>query len=203
MKTEGGYDLVESDDYKQAAPPKIKEYGENIGGESLFTREKQWERRLLELDLRNSLLNFRVSNTAVKILTASIETFVENVTHDKPYTLTAHPKDVPDGDARLNPSFDNPAPLKPLSEYLLYEYKNKRLSTVFSEKEQNKTLLNLYRKEKTIEEESGTASLYVACGFLKWRESENENSNTRRLFFIRCRLTKRNIAPGIFDNFRR
>lgn len=138
VKTEGGYDLVESDDYKQAAPPKIKEYGENIGGESLFTREKQWERRLLELDLRNSLLNFRVSNTAVKILTASIETFVENVTHDKPYTLTAHPKDVPDGDARLNPSFDNPAPLKPLSEYLLYEYKNKRLSTVFRKKSKTK-----------------------------------------------------------------
>ena len=91
-----------------------------------------------------------MSNTAVKILTASIETFIENVTHDKPYTLTAHPKDMPDGDARLNPSFDNPAPLKPLSEYLLYEYKNKRLSTVFSEKEQNKTLLNLIARKKPL-----------------------------------------------------
>lgn len=199
VKTEGGYDLVESDDYKQAAPPKIKEYGENIGGESLFTREKQWERRLLELDLRNSLLNFRVSNTAVKILTASIETFVENVTHDKPYTLTAHPKDVPDGDARLNPSFDNPAPLKPLSEYLLYEYKNKRLSTVFSEKEQNKTLLNLYRKEKTIEEESGTASLYVACGFLKWRESENEKFKYAPLILYPVSIDKKGISLPVFS----
>lgn len=198
VKTDNGYDLVESKDYKQSAPAKIKEYGENIGGESVFTREKQWERRLLELDMRNSLLNFRVSNTAVKFLTASIETFVENAGGEKPFTIVAHPKDIADGDQRLNPSFDSPAPLKPLSEYLLYEYKNKRLSTVFSEKEQNKTLLNLYRKERTIEEESGTASLYLSCGFLKWRESENEKFKYAPIILYPVSIEKKGISLPTF-----
>lgn len=194
IKTENGYDVADSSEYTAEAPSKIKEYSASIDGEGVFTREKQWERRLLELDLRNSLLNFRVSNTAVKLLTASLESFVENVSSEKAYTVSPRPGNIPDGDPRLSLAFENPVPLKPFSDFLFYEYKNKRLMSVFSGKEHNKTMLNLFRKEKTIEEESGTTGLYIAAGFLKWRENENEKFKYAPLVLYPASIEKKGIS---------
>ena len=88
VKGAGGYDLRQSKDYyTDLAPKQLKEYGGDIGGEKEISRVTQWERRLLDMDMRNSLLNFKVSQTVVKILVPSIEDFIENMAEIRSYTL--------------------------------------------------------------------------------------------------------------------
>lgn len=200
IKTDSGYDLSESKDYSAGvAPKKIREYSADISGENVFSREKQWERRLLELDLRNGLLNFRVSQTAVKILTASLDDFVEYTSQNKTFALAPRPNNIKDGDEKPINGFDSASALRPLTDYVRYEYKNKKLHSVFSQKEHDKTLINLYRKCKTLQEESGTASAYVCAGFLKWRENEDSDFKYAPLMLYPVTITKRGIASPVYS----
>ncbi len=199
VKTAVGYDLVESKDYTNAhAPVKIKEYSADISGNTVYSREKQWERRLLELDLRNGLLNFRISQTAVKVLTSSLDDFVESLAENKTFTLEPRPSDVKEGDEKYSPTFDNAESLKPLKEYVRYEYLNKKLHTVYAGKEHEKTLLNLFRKGKTLQEESGDSGLYICAGFLKWRENDEGDFKYAPILLYPVTVAKRGISAPVY-----
>lgn len=199
VKTENGYDLIESRDFAVSRAPKsIREYSADITGQSVFSREKQWERRLLELDLRNGLLNFRISQNTVKILTASLEDFISNIVENKQYSLSAKPNDIKEGDEKLASGFDNGHTVKPLKEFIRYEYKNKRLRSTLSQKDFDKAVLHLFRKEKTIQEESGAANLYICAGFLKWRENANESFKYAPLMLYPVSIAKRGISSPVY-----
>lgn len=175
VKTAGGYDLKTAADYSDTAlPRKIEEIKGNLSGGTLVTREKQWERRLLDLDMRNPLLNFKVSAYTVKILTAKLDDFIASVPSFTEFEL--RPTDP--GETTLldafKEDFTKTVSLKPVSDLLLYEYKNKHLRLSCSGKDFERALTNVYRKEKSRQEESGTASLYLAAGFLKWSVDETD-----------------------------
>ena len=102
----------------------------------------------------------------------SIEDFVENMAEIRSYTLECKPKESLESLDKLTNGFDRGGFLKPFADYILYEYRNRRLRTVFEPKDHESALLRLFRKEKSIQEETGTLTLYLAAGFLKWKEQE-------------------------------
>jgi hypothetical protein len=172
IKTPSGYDVVDSGDYRTgdaSQPKKLPEYKGRLAGSARLTKAKQWERRLLDLDMRNTLLNFRTSSYTVKILTARLEDFIVNLPKLDSYEIKAAA-----GEESVTAAFDEPfektVDLKPVSDFILYEYKNKHLRTKLEKKDLDHALLSVYRKERTRREESGSASLYLAAGFLKWCE---------------------------------
>ncbi len=170
-----GYDLRQSSDFStNTVPTQIKEYKGNIGGDKEISRVTQWERRLLDMDMRNSLLNFKVSQTSVKLLIPSLEDLIENLDENLEFSLESRPKDGAGSNEKMSASFEMDSYLKPFTDYTLYEIKNKRLHSVFDTKEHESTLLRLFRKEQSIQEETGTMTLYLAAGFLKWTETEGE-----------------------------
>lgn len=151
VKTAGGYDLKTAADYSDTAlPRKIEEIKGNLSGGTLVTREKQWERRLLDLDMRNPLLNFKVSAYTVKILTAKLDDFIASVPSFTEFEL--RPTDP--GETTLldafKEDFTKTVSLKPVSDLLLYEYKNKHLRLSCSGKDFERALTNVYRKEKAV-----------------------------------------------------
>lgn len=124
VKSAGGYDLRQSKDYyTDLAPKQLKEYGGEIVGEKEISRVTQWERRLLDMDMRNSLLNFKVSQTAVKLLVPSLEDFIENMAEVKSFTLECKPKESPETLDKVSNGFERATYLKPFADYILYEYK--------------------------------------------------------------------------------
>ncbi|MEG1791020.1 MAG: DUF4011 domain-containing protein [Clostridia bacterium] len=199
IKTESGFDLVNSKDFETAlAPSKIKEYKGDITCDNFVSRERQWERRLLDMDMRNPLLNFRTTQTTVKIITANLDNFIENIGEHKQYTLAPKPTDTIEVFNKISNEFERTQFLKPITDYVLYEYKNKRLITVFAGKEFERTLLATYRKEKSIQEESGTATLYLAVGFLKWKDPNEEGLRYAPLLLYPVTITKRGVASPTY-----
>ncbi|MDD4839885.1 MAG: DUF4011 domain-containing protein [Clostridia bacterium] len=200
IKTENGYDLVASRDFElEVAPKQIKEYKGDIAGETEISRERQWERKLLEMDMRNSLLNFRISHTSVKILTANLDDFIENIDENVEFSLAQKPTDATEMLSKLTKDFDRGSSMKPIVDYLSYEYKNKRLRTLLTGKDYERTLLNTYRKEKSIQEESGTATLYLAAGFLRWKEDETGEDNYAPILLYPATLTKRGVSTPVYS----
>lgn len=198
-KTENGYDLVQSKDFEyEIAPKQIKEFKGEIAGETTISRERQWERRLLEMDMRNTLLNFHVSKTVVKILTANMDEFIEQVFENKIYTVESKPNDNTEALKKITNGFDKGNYLKPIADYITYEYKNKRLRCSLSGREYDNTLLGIYRKEKTIQEESGTATLYLAVGFLKWCSASEEEDKFAPILLYPVTISKRGMASPVY-----
>lgn len=200
VKSEGGYDLRQSKDYyTDLAPKQLKEYGGDIVGEKEISRVTQWERRLLDMDMRNSLLNFKVSQAVVKLLVPSLEDFIENMAETKSFTVECKPKESPDSPDKASNGFERGSFLKPFADYILYEYKNKRLRTVYDLREHESTMLRLFRKERSIQEETGTLTLYLAAGFLKWKEQELSDEKFAPLFLYPVTINKKGVAAPVYS----
>ncbi len=59
--------------------------------ESQLTKQMQWERKLLDLGLRNNLINLRLSKTLVPILTSSIDDLEDALSDGEDFTVLSKP----------------------------------------------------------------------------------------------------------------
>ncbi|MGO4107902.1 DUF3320 domain-containing protein [Paenibacillus sp. YAF4_2] len=133
-------------------------------------RQKQWERRLLDLTLRNSLLNFRLSKSSIPIITTQLGDLEDALADGEEFQLLAKPGDWQNNgrDANLYQSINND---HPLSQLLREEFNRKRLRVELDGVELERRMVHLYRSAKVSLEENGANTLYLALGLLKWYET--------------------------------
>jgi very-short-patch-repair endonuclease len=115
-------------------------------------RVTRWQKRLLDLSLRNRLLNFKETGRTL-------------------------PLDVPDLAVLENmlaegQAFDVLPKLDDNEQFLKEELSDHRLHAQATDAESKKRLLNLYRTAKSSIEETGANILYLALGLLKWYEHD-------------------------------
>ena len=133
-----------------------------------LTKKVQWERKLLDLGLRNNLISLRLRKNMVPILTASIDELENNLSSGSDFTIHPRPTDYHTGDGI---TFESVSDLQGQQELILSEFKNKRLRSAFTEGELTKALKELYRASKASLEENGANTLYLALGLLRWYET--------------------------------
>jgi hypothetical protein len=188
VRKAGGYDLVDDNIYDaDDVPEDIKEYDGDVSIDRKMTREKQWERRLLDLSMRNPLVNFKPNSSAVKIVSSGIRDFSDRFSGDKEYSVMPRPKGI----SSLE-SFDSHITLRPEVDLVNISLNNLKLHTVIEGDAFDKTMTNIYRKDKTFLEESGTNSLYIAVGFLRWQSDEEKKYAP--LFLYPVTLSKKSAA---------
>ena len=102
------------------------------------TKQTQWERKLLDLSMRNMLINMRLNGPIVPMLTADLI------------------------------STETINDLGPYGELIELEEKHHRLHSWLSEKELTKLLTKMYRSAKSSMEENGASTLYLTLGLLRW-----------------------------------
>ncbi|MBX2850182.1 MAG: DUF3320 domain-containing protein [Phycisphaeraceae bacterium] len=115
-------------------------------------RVTRWQKRLLDLSLRNRLLNFKETGRTLPF--------------DVP-DLAALENRLADGQA-----FDVLPKLDDNEQFLQEELNDRRLHARATDAESKKRLLNLYRTAKSSIEETGANILYLALGLLKWYEHD-------------------------------
>jgi superfamily I DNA and/or RNA helicase/very-short-patch-repair endonuclease len=163
---------------------------------NLSTKMEYWKNRLLDLGKRNRLINCtlpktggnRVSRTALLILQPSCEelwnTLVEKdnslefaiLTNEHGGQLTLYIGE----EADLEPTFTND------------------ISTNQSPVETCKTLRSLMKKAREFTEEKGLNALYLAFGFLNWKENGTEGQDMRSpLILVPVELTQESINDPI------
>lgn len=169
---ENGAQLFTETDTDITSAPKDIETGKVLDLKNTVSREKQWERRLLDLSQRNMLLHFRPSVSSLHVLNTNLAETISYLLDKRTFTVSEMPPDI-GGVLAKSRNFDTPATLKSFAELNTIELKNKRLRT-FVDKNKLKTTLNtLYRRERTALEEMGADPLYLATGFLKWYEKQD------------------------------
>ena len=131
-------------------------------------KKTQWERKLLDLSLRNSLINLRLSKTLIPVLSTSLSDLEDALSDGSDFNILPRPSawqvDEPD--------FENIHELGDQKELIGEEFKSNRLRSPFTEGELSNAIKNLYRTAKTSLEENGANTLYLALGLLRWFESD-------------------------------
>ncbi len=135
------------------------------------TRQGIWERKLLDLSLRNSLLNFRPSSSNVQFMTADMAKIEDEMAKGTDFGILPIPQDVTLtlGSSKMYEIENDKDLITTIAEA---EFRNKRLRTFLKEADLEKTLKKLHRQAKVSLEENGANTLYLALGFLKWYETD-------------------------------
>ncbi|WP_158453649.1 DUF3320 domain-containing protein [Paenibacillus beijingensis] len=161
--------LPEAD--SSAAPLPVEVIAKPEDAESIpITRQKLWERRLLDLSLRNTLLNFRLTKASVSLMTVQLGELEDALARREEFSLLAKPGDWQD-EVRSANLYQSISGSHPLAELLHQEFKRNRLRADLNEAELEKRLVHLYRSSRSSLEENGANTLYLALGLLKWYET--------------------------------
>ncbi len=169
---EDGAQLFYESDTDVESAPQLLSKGKVLSTQTAVSRQKQWERRLLDLSLKNMLLHFRPSVSSLHILVCDLAETVKYLFEKKTFSVNDTPPDIGGVIAKAR-NFDTKASLKGVAELNTIELKNKRLRTFVDKTKLKATLNTLYRRERTALEEMGVDTLYLAGGFLKWYERED------------------------------
>ena len=132
------------------------------------TKNKQWERRLLDLSMKNSLLNFSPEKTALQVVSYSPNETYESVREKGELSIVAGRST----DGAQTP-FGASGAYKKDKDLIDLENGAGLLRICATEETLSETLLRLYRKNKEADEETGSKILYLAFGFLRWRAKES------------------------------
>lgn len=132
-----------------------------------LTKQALWERKLLDLSLRNSLLNFRPTVSSVQLSAGNTAELENRIFSDESFKIIPceDGSDFVQNELKL---FQENRP----SEDIIDDLNKKKINTYLTTAELEKALKKIHRQAKVSLEENGANTLYLALGFLKWYEDD-------------------------------
>ena len=135
-----------------------------------ISKQQLWERKLLDLSLRNNLLNLRVTRSTIQLISVNLNLFEDSLADGTEFQILSKPE------GWSNPIMTHGVYQKlnnadPIIDLIKNDINQKRLRSYLTETELNSALTKLYRTSKSSIEENGANTLYLALGFLKWFET--------------------------------
>lgn len=82
-----GYEILSEEDMSPDAAPKMLTSVKKLSLDGKQTKDKQWERRLLDLSLKNTLLNFSPEKLVLHVLSADPDSTLKALTEKGEMTL--------------------------------------------------------------------------------------------------------------------
>lgn len=190
-------DIKLSDDKSQLAPQSVNPYDlSGINEEIVVTKQLLWERKLLDLSLRNNLLNIRITKNTLQLISANLDLFEDALAEGVEFQITPKPTDWD------NPLFDfglyqKLSDTDPFIDLVKSELSQKRLRSYLSDNDLAKALTHLYRSSRTAMEENGANTLYLALGLLKWYETpSSERPRYAPILLLPVEIVRKSAAKG-------
>lgn len=174
IKSETGWQIEREkvgEDKLTAAPQEMQGRVVVIEGEGAIpaTKKQIWERKLLDLGLRNTLINMRFSRM-VPLWAASLDAVEDALASGGDFSILPRPVDW--HIAKDSIGFEMMHELGDMQKLIQTEFQNKRLRSVLTEGELAHKIKELYRSSRAALEENGANALYLALGLLRWYEPD-------------------------------
>lgn len=180
IKTDSGFEVQHEDrkeeDITNASEKKVEIFDlSDSARKEQATKLTQWERKLLDLSLRNMLIHMRMTKAVVPLLSSDVSILEDALSDGEEFQVLPRPSEMSmPGDGGI--PVEALGELGPFADFVALESKHKRLHSLYSEKELNNCLTKMYRSAKTSMEENGASTLYLALGLLRWFESKTSTS---------------------------
>lgn len=151
-------------------------------------RISRWQRKLLDLSLRNRLLNFRDTKQTIPFICPDVSSLEDQLADGKKFKALALKDEDPVGQRDLLTK-DEP---KLFEEVACDAFSKGQLAVPLTGKDTNNRLLALFRKAKSDMQEGGTNTLFLAVGFLRWKKTETDTRSYRApLLLIPVKISRR------------
>ena len=197
IPTEYGWKLEQSFAHPEetlTAPQKLEPAVQldNRQKEETIPKKVQWERKLLDLGLRNSLISLRLTRNQLPILTGSLDDLENALADGSDFSILPRPADWTSGEFTFESLHDTGR-----TGIIQAEFENKRLRSVLTEAELSRSMKELYRSARTAMEENGANTLYLALGMLRWYETpRSTRARYAPVILIPIEMVRKSAAQG-------
>ncbi|MGN0135816.1 DUF4011 domain-containing protein [Anaerotignum sp.] len=180
VKTAGGFEVQHEERREEDVTnaPKAIEHTFDLPDsfeKETVTKLTQWERKLLDLSLRNMLINMRMTKAVVPLLSSDVSILEDALSDGEEFQVLPRPADMSiAGDGGI--PVEALGELGPFKDFIALESKHRRLHSLYTENELNSCLTKMYRSAKTSMEENGASTLYLVLGLLRWFEGKKEET---------------------------
>jgi hypothetical protein len=176
---------------------------EIIPGAKLFNAEKidvtkqtLWERKLLDLTLRNSLLSLRITKSTIQFIGLNLFKLEDSLAKGDELQILSRPTDW-DNPLRNAGVYQSINQSDPVLDLIKHEFTQKRLRAYLSEVELFSSITTLFRSSKLSLDENGANTLYIALGLLKWYETNlSERPRYAPLLLLPVEIIKKSAQKG-------
>ena len=183
-----------ADGVAPATLPPLPDFGllpEELSEEAAQTpqdRLARWQRKLLDLSLRNRLLNYRDSKQTLPMRCPNVGALEDALAAGKAFRGLSLKDDDPLGSRTLSPE-----EVQRLEEEVVLDaFERRQLAVPLTGQEMNSRFLTLYRHARSDMQEGGTNTLFLAAGFLRWKKTEGDTRTYRApLVLVPVKLERR------------
>lgn len=161
-----------------------------------FTRIQAWERKLLDMSLRNPLISVRLNRNALQLMACDLDCIEDALDDGKEFQVLSAPEDliVNEDDHSLKEIMKDDGHYTTLIQS---EFKSRRFRSFKNAQKTEDILKNLYRASRLSIEENGTNTLYLALGFLKWYENDiSEKARYAPLLLLPIEIIRKSTKTG-------
>ncbi len=190
-KNGSSYEILDDEHISYDQKPKDLIDADKLSFESKASKEQSWQRRLLDLSLKNNLLNFRYGRDGLHLVTVALSAFLEKTEGQS--RLNILPTQTAFADAEY---FGASAEVQKLSELISIELGSGTVRTYSGAEKLAETASSLIRKAKSAQEEMGANTLCLALGFLRWKHDDDKEFKYAPLVLLPVAL-KKNKTQGI------
>ncbi len=135
------------------------------------TKQAIWERKLLDMSLRNNLLNFRPRSSNIQLLACDLAELEDEIATGAEFRIISAPSDFSFSKSESG-MFAPDADKDAVAQITKSEFASKRIRSFIKDAELEKIMKKLQRQAKVSLEENGANTLYLALGFLRWFEND-------------------------------
>lgn len=157
-------------------------------------RIARWQNKLLDLSLRNRLLNFKTSKQTVPFLCTDVPFLEDQLAAQKRFRLISLPEENPHG-SRDEDLHRRKTGQDLDQEFAAQSLQRNELPSTLEKDDMNKRLIELFRRAKNDLNEGGSNTLFLAVGFLRWKRSETDEKFYKApLLLLPVKLTRKSAA---------
>ncbi|QNK66180.1 DUF3320 domain-containing protein [Variovorax sp. PAMC26660] len=160
-------------------------------------RLSKWKSRLLDLTLRNKLLNFKATKTTLQFVAPDLARLEDVLSEGKDFKVRALPSIMEGADPRMAQVHADRNGRTPLDDMALEALSNRDLLAKVAQEELDGRLLAIHTAARTGLEEGGANTLYLALGLLQWTEDEkSERKNVAPILLVPVTLQRQSVRSG-------
>lgn len=160
-------------------------------------KNKQWERRLLDLSLKNTLLAFRSDRNALRLFVPDADVLLKELPLLQQTEISVYPENTEQYEVCLSfPPYAEAGEYAAYREIFALELRNGILRAAHTAERATEELRALLRRNRAAEEEFGVSAVYLAVGFLHWKETENGEVFHAPLILLPVKLTRMKAGRG-------
>lgn len=161
-------------------------------------RLAKWKSRLLDLTLRNRLLNFKNTKSTLPLVVPDLGRLEDAIADGSEFRIRPLPAALMEGsDPRVAQVHVDRGGRAPLDDMALEALGNKELIARVAQEALDANLLTIFGAARTGLEEGGANTLYLALGMLRWTEHPAaESSHLAPLILVPVSLQRQSVRSG-------